>query len=59
MSLQYMRRFNGEKFFLRTSCHTKKKAKEIAETIRDAGKKARVIKQSAGGYAVYGIGRPK
>jgi len=57
MGLAYMRRFNGKKFFLRTSCHTKTKAKEIAEHIRDVGLDARVIKQSAGGYAVYGTGK--
>jgi len=59
MALAYMRRFGGEKFFLRTSCHTKAKANEIAERVRDGGNKARVIKQSAGGYAVYATGKHK
>ena len=57
MALSYMRRFDGEKFFLRTSGHTKKKANEIAERYRDVGERARVIKQSYGDYAVYATGR--
>ena len=59
VGLQYMRRFEGEKYFLKTSCKTKGKAQEIAERIRDVGLKARVIRQSAGGYAVYGTGKHK
>lgn len=59
MGLAYMRRFGvgKEKYYLRTSCHTKKKASEIAERIRDAGERARVIRQGSGNYAVYATGK--
>lgn len=53
MALAYKRKFGGKVYTLRTSCHYKAKAKEIASDIRKAGKDARVVKQSVGGYAVY------
>jgi len=46
------RKFNGKVYTYRTITGTKAKAKEIAETIRRAGKLARVVKVS-GGYLVY------
>ena len=53
MALAYKRKFGGKTYTLRTSCHYKAKAKEIVSDIKKAGKNARVVKQSAGGYAVY------
>ena len=46
------RRFSGKVYSYRTITGTKAKAKEIANTIRKAGKLARVVKVS-GGYLVY------
>lgn len=53
MALSVKRKFNGKIYTLRTHNHTKTKAKEIAKTIRGAGKQARVAKHAKGAYAVY------
>lgn len=45
-------RFDGKVYTYRTITGTKAKANEIADTIRKAGKLARVVKVSSG-YLVY------
>ena len=50
----------GGKTYTKTSCSKKKTdAKKKAERMRKAGKNARVVKNPAGGYCVFGRGSAK
>jgi len=46
------RKFGGKVYTYRTITRTKNKANDIADTIRKAGKLARIVKVS-GGYLIY------
>jgi len=47
------RKFGGLTYTLHSAVHRKQHAKEVADKLRKKGRKARVVRGSAGGWVVF------